>query len=283
MQRGARGVSLRAMTKLLAFTDLHFKPPGETIIGLDPREKFAAALAHALRRHPDAARIVLMGDLANSGTAEEYAALRPLLQDCPVPVTLMPGNHDNREVMAETLGVTRDAGGYVQSSFDTPTHRVICIDSVFGTKYLSFASLGQFDAPRQDWLKAELAKSDKPVLLFSHHPPMKVGFAGMDEIRLRDDDALAGILSGSPVQHIICGHVHRTISGHWRGHGYTILKSTCHQMPLALDDKDLSLSTDEPAAYGIVLLNEDGVTVHSEDFELAGDDFTPSPDAVATG
>lgn len=277
----ARDGSLRPMTKLLAFTDIHLKPEGETIIGIDPFTRLRDALAHGLRRHKDVARIILMGDLANSGRPAEYARLRTLLADCPVPVTLMPGNHDDRDALVEAFDLPRDENGFVQSVIDTPTHRVICLDTVFGTKYLSFASLGQYDAPRQDWLRAELARSDKPVLLFAHHPPMRVGFAGMDEIRLRDDDAFAAILEGSPVQHIICGHVHRTISGHWRGHGYTILKSTCHQMPLALENRDLSLSTDEPGAYGIVLLDEDGVTVHSEDFELASDEFVPAPEAVA--
>lgn len=268
------------MTKLLAFTDLHIKAEGETIIGLDPYQKFADAFAHAVRRHPDADHVVLMGDLVNSGKPEEYARVAAAIADSPVPVTLMPGNHDDREAMADALGAHRDGDGYIQTVIETPTHRVICLDTVFGDRYLSFASLGQYDQKRLDWLATQL-ETDKPILLFAHHPPMKVGFPGMDEIRMRDDAKLAALIAGSTVQHIICGHVHRTISGHWRGIGFSIFKSTCHQAPLSFESKGLSLSTDEPAAYGIVLLTEDGVIVHTEDFELASDEIVDSDDAVA--
>lgn len=267
-------------TKLLCFTDLHIRRPGETIIGLDPIAKFRGALDHALRRHPDAARVVLMGDLANSGRAEEYAALRAVLQGCPLPVTLMPGNHDDRDALCAGLGAARDADGFIQSSLDTESHRVLFLDTVFGTRYLSFASLGQYDAPRLNWLKAQL-DTDRPVLIFAHHPPMKTGFPGMDDIRLRDDAALAEAIRGSTVRHLICGHVHRSISGSWQGCGFTILKSTCHQSPLAFDSHELSLSTPEPAAYGIVLLSDEGIVVHSEDWELASDEYVNSDDAVA--
>lgn len=268
------------MTKLLCFTDLHVKDEGETIIGIDPLDRFADAMAHALRRHPDADRVVLMGDLVNSGRAEEYARIKPVLDSCPLPLTILPGNHDDRASMQAVLGTRPDANGFLHSTFETPTHRVVCLDTVFGTKYLSFASLGQMDAPRLDWLRAQL-DTDKPVLLIAHHPPMKVGFPGMDDIRMRDDDALAELIAGSTVQHILCGHVHRTISGHWRGIGFSIFKSTCHQAPLSFDSKGMSLSTPEPGAYGIVLLTEDGVIVHTEDWQIASDEIADSDDAVA--
>ncbi|MEM7441075.1 MAG: phosphodiesterase [Pseudomonadota bacterium] len=268
------------MTKLLAFTDTHLRSEGETIIGLDPYAKFAGALEHAQRRHPDATRIVVMGDLVNSGKAEEYERFKQVIDTAKCPVTIIPGNHDDRNQLVESLSLTRDDAGYVQSVFDTETHRVIAIDTVFGEKYLSFASLGQYNEARLKWLDAQLAAADKPVLLFAHHPPFKVGFDGMDDIRMRDDEAFADVVLGR-VAHIICGHVHRTISGNWRGLSYSILKSTCHQMPLALGDAGMSLSTDEPSAYGVILLSEDNVIVHTEDWELAKDEFFSSDDAIA--
>lgn len=268
------------MTKLLAFTDTHLRSAGEMIIGLDPYAKLAGALEHAQRRHPDAEHIVFMGNLVNSGKPEEYARFKEILATATRPVTIIPGNHDSRDQMVDSLSLTRDDIGYVQSIFDTPTHTVIAIDTVFGDKYLSFASLGQYDDKRLAWLDQHLSAAEKPVVLFAHHPPFKVGFDGMDDIRMRDDDAFAEVAQGR-IAHMICGHVHRTISGNWRGLSYTVLKSTCHQMPLALGEKGMSLSTDEPSAYGVVLLTDDGVIVHTEDWELAAEEFFESDDAVA--
>jgi mRNA degradation ribonuclease J1/J2 len=39
-------------------------------------------------------------------------------------------------------------------------------------------------------------------------------------------------------------------------------------MPMILGDHDPSLSIDEPGAYGLLLLSDTGVVVHTEDFSL---------------
>ncbi|MDP9240752.1 MAG: metallophosphoesterase, partial [Actinomycetota bacterium] len=40
--------------------------------------------------------LLLTGDLANNGSAEEYAQMRPLLDRSATPVFTCPGNHDDR-------------------------------------------------------------------------------------------------------------------------------------------------------------------------------------------
>ncbi|WP_261391107.1 metallophosphoesterase [Roseovarius atlanticus] len=84
------------MQKIVVFTDIHFVPEGETIIGLDPAARFAQGLAHAQKHHPDAARIVITGDLTHHGTDPEYRRLQAALADVQIPVSLMLGNHDRR-------------------------------------------------------------------------------------------------------------------------------------------------------------------------------------------
>ncbi len=273
------------MNKLLAFTDLHMKPAGQTIIGIDPFENFKRGLTHALEHHPDAERVILMGDLTNSGTPEEYASVAQAIDGCAIPITLMCGNHDQRENLVDAFPwATTDVNGFVQDAFVYGNTRVLTTDTQFGPPFVSYAHLGAYCDKRFEWLNDQLAAAkaaNQHVALFAHHPPFKVGFEGMDQIRMRDDKRMVQTLAFADVPvHFLCGHVHRTISGSWHGNGFTVFKSTCHQMPLALTNPDLSLSTAEPAAYGVILLNDEGVIAHSEDFDLAEDDVQASPDAM---
>ena len=273
------------MVKILALTDIHMKAAGQTIIGLDPYENFKRGFNHAVTRHPDAKRMILMGDLTNSGTMDEYTRVAEIIADCPISITLMCGNHDQRKNLTAAFPDTpTDNNGFVQDAFIYGNTRVLTTDTQFVPPFLSYAHLGQYCDKRFSWLIDQLQKAktaNQSVALFAHHPPMKVGFKGMDQIRMRDDKRMAEILATVGIRiHFLCGHVHRTISGSWHGHGFTVFKSTCHQMPLALENPDLSLSTAEPAAYGVILLTKEGIIAHSEDFDIAGKDLRPSTDAM---
>ena len=46
---------------------------------------------------------------------------------------------------------------------------------------------------------------------------------------------------------------------------FSILKSTCHQMPMQLGNPSSAVSVDEPGAYGILLTTKDQIILHSED------------------
>ena len=49
-------------------------------------------------------------------------------------------------------------------------------------------------------------------------------------------------------------------------------------MPLELKDEDSSLSIDEPGAYGVLLLGNDGIVLINEDFGLDSQS-TSDPDS----
>ena len=93
----------------------------------------------------------------------------------------------------------------------------------------------------------------------------------MDAIKLLNSAVLVDRLREGGVAQLISGHVHRTTFGNARRVPWAVFKSPCHQMPMHLDDHSPSVSVDEPGAYGIVLLQPDGVIVHIEDFALASE------------
>lgn len=257
------------MRKILVFTDIHITAPGEDIIGLDPLARFEAGLSHAVTHHPDAAQIVITGDLTHHGRADQYARLRAAIAGCPIPVALTIGNHDHRAGFCAAFPeAPTDPDGFVQQVIDVGSHRLIVLDTV--DEDTTIRHSGQLCEARLDWLEGVLGDApDRPTVIFMHHPPFATGFDEMDRIGLRNRDAFAARLGAYPqVRQIVAGHVHRTIMGNTAGIPTAILKSPCHQMPMVLGHASTHLSVDEPGAYGILLLAEGHIVVHTEDFTL---------------
>lgn len=258
------------MSGIIVLTDLHYTPaPPET--GPDPDARLAACLAHARDTVPEAELIVLTGDLTDKGDRASYQRLKARLEQAHVPVQFMIGNHDNREVFAEVFGPEQlDPTGHVQHMRDMGDTRALFLDTLFAPPYDYPAShCGWLCDTRMDWLDRQLAEAPGRVVIFMHHPPHDVGFRAMDYLKLRNGKAFHDLLARhGNVAHIICGHVHRTISGTHRGTGFTVFKSPMMQMPLDFHTLNFEAECDDPPAFGIVLLTDEGILVHTEDVAL---------------
>jgi len=82
-------------------TDMHIRPEGVLAYRrVDTAPYLARAVEHlrCLKPRPDV--VLATGDLVDAGTDEEYRRLRGLLAPLPMPVYLIPGNHDNRDALA---------------------------------------------------------------------------------------------------------------------------------------------------------------------------------------
>jgi len=261
------------MTKLIVFTDLHMVPEGTSIIGLDPFQRLSAGIAHVNRYHPDADRVIVMGDLAHQADRPSYERLKGLLDQLVVPLAITIGNHDRRDIVLDVFpDVAQDEDGFVQQTIDFPDCRVVILDTLFAPPYDYPRSHAGFLCTRRlAWLDRQLETAGGlPVLLFMHHPPHATGFTGMDMMRLINEvDFYDVVKRHGNVLHIFAGHVHRTISGSSRGIPFSVFKSPVHQQPMPFDAPDASLSVDEPAAYGIAVMTDTGILVHTEDYEIA--------------
>lgn len=262
------------MTKIIIIADPHMVPEGDRIIGLDPYERLRKGIRHINAHHPDAARAIVVGDLAHDGSEASYRRLQGLLSKLRVPCSLMVGNHDSRPaVQAMFPEAPTDAYGFVQTAMDIdPRYRLVLLDTLNVPEHRGVdAYSGYLCSKRLDWLDRQLASAGRRrVVLFMHHPPHETGFPGMDAVRLANAAAFYRLLAKhGNVRYIFSGHVHRTVSGCAHSIPFAIFKSTAHQQPMDLASKDSSLSVDEPAAYGIVLLRRDEIIVHTEDYELS--------------
>lgn len=260
-----------APRKIIVFTDLHMAvtPRSGTP---DPFASLRAGLDHVARYNADAERIILCGDLAHHGDEASYDLLRECLATSALPVHPMLGNHDDRAAFRRVFpDCPLDENGFVQRVIDLPEARLILLDTLAAPAEAGLQPhAGYLCAARLDWLSQHLGEaSDKPALVFMHHPPHATGFASMDAIMLANGEAFYDLIERhGTVQQLICGHIHRTISGNHRGTPFAVFKSPVGQMPLDFDSLDCHIEVNEPAAYGILLLSEDGVLVHSEDYGL---------------
>lgn len=256
--------------KLLHLTDTHLLPPGRVLYGLDPQARLAAAVADIEAKHTDAEACIITGDLAHRGDTEAYALLHELLRPLSIPVFPLIGNHDHRERFCAAFPETpRDADGFVQWVWKAGGARLILLDTVKGEEEAGDPAAGYFGAGRVAWLRDRLNEAGGlPVYLFMHHPPFGVGVPAFDEINLAAADAraFAEVLTGrANIRHLFFGHIHRMIFGSWRGVPFSTLPATVHQSLLdfaAVDD----CYTHEPPSYGVVLIDEEQVTVHIENY-----------------
>ena len=236
--------------RIAQLTDLHISDLGsvnETV--LRTSHHLARAVAHlcgpALR--PDC--VLLTGDLVEHGRADEYARLRELLAPLPMPVFVVPGNHDDRAVLtaafADHTYLPRD-GGFVQYAIDhLGPVRLIGLDTLVPGR-----PSGALCAERLAWLDARLREQPtRPTLLFMHHPPFRTGLAAMDEMGLAGADDLAALLARHPqVERIACGHQHRPITRRVAGTIAMVAPATAHQLALTLPpDRSLALVMEPPA------------------------------------
>lgn len=250
--------------KIIQVTDIHMVPPGRNLLGLSPRARLEACFADINRNHGDAACCILTGDLADRGEPAAYDELRDLLDGLKLPWHLMIGNHDDRASFIKAFPrQPLDSNGFVQQALELAAGRLLLLDT-----NEPGSGAGSYCADRAAWLEAELERAaGRPVYLFMHHPPFDINIPSLDRIKLLEIGELARVLEGrGNIRHLFFGHVHRPVSGSWRGIPFSALRSTVHQVPLDFATKRKVPYSYEPPAYAVIFLEPEQTLVHFHDY-----------------
>jgi 3',5'-cyclic-AMP phosphodiesterase len=257
-------------------SDLHVKPEGTLAYRRVETATFLARSVDQIRRLTPRPDIVLAtGDLVDGGRPEEYARLRQLLAPLPMPVYLIPGNHDDREALragfADHPYLPRD-GPFIQYVIDDYPVRLIALDTLVPGK-----GSGLMCGQRIAWLAARLAEApDRPTIIFMHHPPFTTGIEHMDRLGLEGAPAMGGVVKRHPqVEAVLCGHLHRPIQARWCGTLASTAPSTAHQVALDLGAGGRAAFAMEPPAFLLHLWSPDrGLVSHTS---YVGDFAGPYP------
>ncbi|MCE8020628.1 serine/threonine protein phosphatase [Halomonas sp. MCCC 1A11036] len=208
----------------------------------------------SLPQRPDA--VAITGDLTDGGSHADYALARRLLAALPMPLFVVPGNHDRREAMRAAFGdrVPFAQGEFLHFAARLGDLRILGLDSVIPGR-----TEGELCPARLDWLARQLATDTTPTLLLLHHPPFPSGNAFLDAGNLlRGGTELERLLARTPAEcRLLCGHVHRPMHTQWAGGYAAIGGSPASHYALDLGEREPAL-IETPYAYALHHWRPDG-------------------------
>lgn len=261
--------------KFIILTDTHFVPAGRKLYGLDPAQRLAIAVDRINVTHRDIAFVIVTGDLAHWGEQAAYESLGAQLGRLKAPTILMMGNHDKRDAFRTVfVGADRDDNDFVQGirvfdaatvvtldtlNEDTPDHAGILCDARLAFVEEAFSS----------------APSDRPLLLFQHHPPFDSGLRYMDTIKLANGEAEWDVIARTrKPDYMFMGHFHRPISGAWRGIPFHIQRALTHQVAFDFEAEGRIPGTHEAPDYAQVTVADGNIVIHQCSFLYEGPAFS---------
>lgn len=246
-------------------TDLHVCPPGRLAYGaVDTNAMTDRAFAAIAALDPSPQAVLVTGDLVDGGLDAEYGVFLSLIRrHLKLPVYVIPGNHDCRESLRRVLhGLPGLAGGsrFIQYVVEDLPIRLVMLDTL-----VAGHNHGELCAERLDFLERSLAAApDRPTMIAMHHPPFVSGISFMDRDNLRNAADFAAIVGRHrQVERIVCGHVHRAVTGQVAQVPAVIAPAACHHVALSLTPGAPGAFVLDPPAFAVHRwTEEDGIVSH---------------------
>jgi 3',5'-cyclic-AMP phosphodiesterase len=260
------------MIRVTQFSDTHFSTTGERShggMGYDTDEAWAAIRSHAFdgeRPQPDL--VVVTGDIADHGTADEYVKAAAHLSTVPVPVNVCIGNHDFH--LPFESGLPRP-GLTMSRTLRVGSWLFLFADSNYPGK--DYDALGRatdkddriehnggFGPIESSWLSDTIAATDADhAFIWVHHPPAALGHFNVPEY---DAEAEALVAAHPKLRGFGCGHTHTDTVVHLAERPVF----TCPAFTINLDFREF---TTLPPGYRTYEFHDDG-TVTSDCHLLDG-------------
>jgi len=218
-------------------SDTHVLEAGHRLSDwIDTGDRFSEVITWINNFIPKPDVVLITGDLVENGTSEEYAEFRKRLAPLDIPFFVIPGNHDDRESLQKAFSdqaYINQKDPFVQYVIDDYPVRLIALDT-----FIPGEMGGRLCEKRLAWLEKTLSKeTEKPTMIFMHHPPFNTGISVMDSINCENGDKMAEIIAAyTNIERVLCGHVHRPITVDWAGTIGTVAPSAAILLELNLNE-----------------------------------------------
>lgn len=209
--------------RIVQLTDSHLRRDSDgKLLGMNTRDSLAAVLASVQTHHPRPDLIIASGDIAQDGSAQAYQHFAESLRTFDCPAYWFAGNHDSAKNLQLVAG---EASALRRAEIFGPWLLVFMNSAVSGQVH------GVIGVDDLQWLNQTLSRhSDKHVLISFHHHPVDIGSAWLDNIGLKNRDALwHEIRQFTQVKAILIGHVHQLFDQVVDGVRVLATPSTCIQ------------------------------------------------------
>jgi Icc protein len=187
--------------RIAQITDIHLTAhDGDTLQGVDTGESLRQVLGVISALSPRPSLIIASGDLVQTSNSRSYSRLKSIFCDMNIPVYVLPGNHDDPEMIKQHL-----AGDRVkfQSKLDLNDWSIVFVDSTIKDK-----NHGDVSETEQALLEKNIGPAlNKLVLVALHHPT--INSCPSFSCRLDNKDKFIGYLKQQPsIKAVIAGHTH---------------------------------------------------------------------------
>jgi len=221
--------------ELVQLSDTHLlaEAQGE-LLGLETRDSLRYVVDLVRQTRPRLDLVLATGDLSQDGSVASYQHLRRQLEPLGAPMRWCPGNHDVREAMHQVAGDT----ALMSPVTDLGIWRIIVLDSQAPGEVSGFLAADQLALLEQALAEA----AERYCLICLHHHPVAMGSRWMDDIGLRNADALFEVLDRHAcVKALLWGHVHQEFDRERKGARLLASPSTCVQFEPGQENFQLAM------------------------------------------
>ena len=202
---------------IVQLSDLHIPAEGRLFDAIDTEARLASTLESLASSSFDVSALLVTGDVADRGDAASYQRAAPLLEDAAARLSAelicIPGNHDDLSSFERHLLRRRAVGSTTDCVVWIGDLRVIALDSTAADGHHGVLTDAQL-VRLADELR--MPAGDGTILAL-HHPPVPSPLAALQDLQLRDPDALDAVIRESDVRVILCGHDHHAASATFAG------------------------------------------------------------------
>lgn len=148
-------------------------------------------------------QVLVTGDLSEDASDASYQRLGGYLSRIGAPICVLPGNHDDNQVMQRHFPIGPWNGPLMLTVGDW---QLVLLQSSIARRIDGAVSAADIERVRT-WLDST---DDGPVLIALHHQPVVVGSPWIDRYRLEAPAALLALVERhEQVRAVVWGHVHQ--------------------------------------------------------------------------